>query len=243
MASGPNLAHSSYDRSSSVGLLGASGALPVGVPFDTSSFLHAGIGEAACMEGRLDLALDVAGILHRRAAGARALPEVWARWLEGLVAAARGDRESGLGPDHRRARGPAVHQPPDRGHPLEADLRATGRRLPRRPGQVRAGGGVARKIPRTGYRHAGSGPSSCRVMKTKSRAVAIPLLRLTVATGKGDMPCGGRGAGLHPRVTVVIDKRLRSGRSCGELSRTPVSAAPHTTMARRRRADALETCV
>jgi DNA-binding CsgD family transcriptional regulator len=73
-------------------------ALEAGSPrlLDMTGFLHAGIGEAACIAGRLDLALDTAGTLHRRAAGTRALPETWARWLEGLVAAAGGYRESGL---------------------------------------------------------------------------------------------------------------------------------------------------
>jgi DNA-binding CsgD family transcriptional regulator len=68
---------------------------------DVTGLLDAGIGEAACVTGRLDLALDAATILHRRAAGARALPEAWARWLEGLVAAALGDREAAL--DHLAA--------------------------------------------------------------------------------------------------------------------------------------------
>jgi hypothetical protein len=73
-------------------------ALEAGFPRlpDMTGLLHAGIGEAACIAGRLDLTLEVAGLCHRRADGARVLPEAWARWLEGLVAAARGDRESAL---------------------------------------------------------------------------------------------------------------------------------------------------
>jgi DNA-binding CsgD family transcriptional regulator len=63
---------------------------------DITGLLDAAIGEAASVAGRLDLALDAARILHRRADGTRTMPEAWARWLEGLVAAAGGERDSAL---------------------------------------------------------------------------------------------------------------------------------------------------
>ncbi|HKF76743.1 MAG TPA: AAA family ATPase [Candidatus Dormibacteraeota bacterium] len=63
---------------------------------DFTCLLDAGTGEAAAIAGRLDQALDAARILHRRADGTRTLPESWARWLEGLVALANGERETAL---------------------------------------------------------------------------------------------------------------------------------------------------
>lgn len=74
------------------------GALEAGLQRvgDTTGFLAAGLGEAASLAGRLDLALDVARTLHRRAGGSRTAPESWARWLEGLVATAHGERETAL---------------------------------------------------------------------------------------------------------------------------------------------------
>jgi DNA-binding CsgD family transcriptional regulator len=64
--------------------------------FDFTCLLDVGIGEAATLAGRFDLAREAAGILHRRAGGTRVLPESWARWLEGQVAAAGGEKERAL---------------------------------------------------------------------------------------------------------------------------------------------------